>query len=69
MPNGSKTADQCQSAPARLERVAATLREIPVSDRTTAIIEMLAMAISQTLCTSPDDTADFVELVSRMMRG
>jgi hypothetical protein len=52
----------------RLERVASTLREIEVSDRTAAIIELLAMSISQTLRTSPDDTAEFVALVARMMR-
>jgi hypothetical protein len=56
-------------AAARLERAAATLRQIEVSDRTAAIIEMLTMSITQTLCTSPDDTADFVELVARLMRG
>jgi hypothetical protein len=52
----------------RLERLARILREIEVSDKTAAIIEMQAMVISQTLHTSPNDTADFAELVARLMR-
>jgi hypothetical protein len=56
-------------AAARLERAARLLRELEVSDRTAAIVEMLSLAITQTLCTSPDDTADYVELVARVMRG
>ena len=54
---------------ARLERAASVLREIETSERTAAIISMLCMAVTQTLCTSPDDTADFVELIARLMRG
>jgi hypothetical protein len=53
----------------RLERVARTMREIDVSDRTASLIELQAMVISQTLHTSPDDVADFAELVSRLMRS
>jgi hypothetical protein len=53
----------------RLERIARVIREIEVSDRTAAIIEMQTMVISQTLHTSPDDTADFAELVAKLMKG
>lgn len=53
----------------RLERCARILREIEVSDRTQAIIEMQALLISQTLHTSPSDAADFCEVISRLMRG
>lgn len=53
----------------RLERVARVLREIEVSERTAAIIEMQAMLISQTLTTSPADAADFAALIARLMRG
>ena len=53
----------------RLERVAATLREIPTSDRTAAIIEMQAIGMQMTLQTSPADAADFVELLAKVMRG
>ena len=52
----------------RLERVARVLREIEVSDRTAAIIEMQAMLVSQTLHTSPADAADFAALIARLMR-
>jgi hypothetical protein len=52
----------------RLERIARVIREIEVSDRTAAIIEMQTMVISQTLHTSPDDTADFAELVAKLMK-
>lgn len=52
----------------RLERLARTLREVDVSERTDAIISMLAMAISQTLHTSPDDTADYVADLARLMK-
>lgn len=52
----------------RLDRVARVLREIEVSDRTAAIIEMQAMLVSQTLHTSPADAADFAALIARLMR-
>lgn len=52
----------------RLEGCARVIREVPVSDRTAAVIEMLSMAISQTLRSSPNDAADFVELVAKVMR-
>jgi hypothetical protein len=55
--------------PARLERLASVMREIPVSDRTAALIEAQAMVIEQTLRTSPSDAADFAALVARLMRG
>jgi hypothetical protein len=55
--------------PARLDRLAALLRDHPVSDRTAALIEAQAMVIEQTLRTSPSDTADFAALVARLMRG
>jgi hypothetical protein len=44
MPNGSETGEQCQTAD-RLERLAATLREIPVSERTEGILASLPMPI------------------------
>jgi hypothetical protein len=53
----------------RLERCARILREMEFSDRTQGIIELQAMVISQTLTTSPDDAADFAELVARLMRS
>jgi hypothetical protein len=52
----------------RLERCARILREIEVSDKTAALIEMQAMVISQTLHTSPNDTADLALLTARLMR-
>jgi hypothetical protein len=53
----------------RLDRTARLLRELEVSDRTAGIVELLAMGISMTVTTSPDDAADFIELVARQMRG
>jgi hypothetical protein len=53
----------------RLERCARILRDIEVSDRTQAIIEMQALLISKTLHTSPSDAADFCEVVARLMRS
>jgi hypothetical protein len=67
MPNGSEPGDECQAA-ARLERLAALLREHPVSDRTAAIIDAQVMLIEQTFRTSPSDTADFADVVARLMR-
>jgi len=58
-----------REAAERLERVARVLREIEVSERTAAIIEMQAMLVSQTLHTSPADAADFAALIARLMRG
>ena len=55
-------------APARLERVASTLREIEVSDRTAAIIESWAILIVRILETSPDDQADAAMALARTMR-
>lgn len=52
----------------RLDHVAAVLREVEVSDRTAAIVSMLAMAIIETVSKSPDDAADFVALIARLMR-
>ena len=52
----------------RLERCARLIREMPTSERTANILSLLAMVISQTVQTSPSDTADFCELVSRLMR-
>ena len=53
----------------RLERLARLVRAVPVSDQTAAIIELQCMVISQTLHSSPDDTADFAALVAKLMRG
>lgn len=52
----------------RLERCARIIREVPTSDRTAAVIEMLTLAVSQTLKTSPQDTSDFVEMIAKLMR-
>jgi hypothetical protein len=68
MSNVSEPGDECQTA-ARLERLAALLREHPVSDRTAAIIDAQVMLIEQTFRTSPSDTADFAEMVARLMRA
>ena len=57
------------TTPERLERLAALLRECPVSDRTEAIIDALGMVIEQTHRTSPSDAADFADVVARLMRG
>jgi hypothetical protein len=52
----------------RLERCARVIREVPVSERTEHLVSLLAMVISQTLHTSPNDTADFAALVAALMR-
>ena len=52
----------------RLERCARVIREMPTSDKTANILSLLTMVISQTLEKSPNDAADFAELVSRLMR-
>jgi peptide chain release factor 2 len=52
--------------PDRLERLAALLRECPVSDRTEAVIDALVMLIEQTHRTSPSDAADFADMLLRM---
>jgi hypothetical protein len=53
----------------RLERCARILREIKVSDKTQAIIEMQALLITRTLHTSPSDAVDFCEVIARLMRS
>jgi hypothetical protein len=52
----------------RLERCARVIREVSVSERTEHLVSLLAMVISQTLHTSPNDTADFAALVAALMR-
>lgn len=52
----------------RLERCARVIREVPTSERTEHIVSLLAMVISQTLHTSPNDAADFAALVAKLMR-
>jgi len=52
----------------RLERIAATLREIPVSERTEGILASLAVLMGRVLETSPDDQADFCAALAKVMR-
>jgi hypothetical protein len=53
----------------RLERTARCLREIPASERTETIMALLGMAIDCTMRASPEDAADFVEMIAKVMRG
>lgn len=52
----------------RLERLAAILREIPVSDRTAGILDCQAILMQRILETSPDDQADVAMKLAGLMR-
>ena len=60
MPNGSETPD-------RLERLAALLRECPVSDRTDGFIASWAIIMQRIVETSPDDQAEAATALARAM--
>ncbi len=52
-----------EAAAVSLERAARLVREMPLSDRTLAVAEMLGMLTQRILETSPADQADFAEAV------
>jgi hypothetical protein len=53
----------------RLERLARVMRDIPVTDQTTAFIELQCEVIEQILAKSPTDAAPFAASVAKLMRG
>lgn len=53
----------------RLDRAARLCREMPLSDQTQAVVELIAKLATDTICTSPADQADFAEALARLMRG
>lgn len=56
------------SAAALTERAALVLRGLPVPDHSDACISALALAIIEIAGSSPDDQAEQVALIARMMR-
>jgi hypothetical protein len=81
MPNGSETPDYVlkgineeyalkgiNTAAHRLERIAAVMRAMPTSERTEGILEVMALLMVRVLETSPDDQADAVQALAKVMR-
>lgn len=52
-----------EAVAASLERVARLVREMPLSDRTLAVAEMLAVLAQRVVETSPSDQADLAAAV------
>ena len=52
-----------EAVAASLERVARLVREMPLSDRTLAVAEMLAVLAQRLVETSPSDQADLAAAV------
>ena len=52
-----------EAAAVSLERAARLVREMPLSDRTLAVAEMLGMLTQRVIETSPSDQTDFAEAV------
>ena len=53
----------------RLDRAARLCREMPLSDQTQAVVELIAKLAVDTICTSPSDQADMARLLADLMRG
>ena len=52
-----------EAVAAKLEHVARLVREMPLSDRTLAVAEMLAVLAQRVIETSPSDQADLAAAV------
>ncbi len=52
-----------EAAAVRLERAARLAREMPLSDSTLAVVEMLGTLAQRIIETSPSDQTDFAEAV------
>ena len=57
-----------ETAARYLGRAHALSKAVPMSDRTDAIVSALALIIEEIIRTSPDDQADTVRNLARIMR-
>lgn len=52
-----------------LERAARLADELPLSDQTLAVVELIAKLATDVMLTSPADQSAFAESLVRLMRG
>lgn len=57
------------NAAQRLERAARLADELPLSDQTLAVVELIAKLATDVMLTSPADQSAFAESLVRLMRG